>query len=82
MAIFTRAQKAEQMELWQTALKKVSSGQEYTIGSRRLRKADLAEIRETLDWLNKQSTVEDEAAGHGLPFFLQGMPGRGGMGGF
>lgn len=82
MAVFTRAQKAEQIALWNEALKKVSAGQEYTIGSRRLRKADLKEIRETLDWLNKQNTVEDEAAGCGLPCFLQCIPGRGGMGGF
>ena len=82
MAIFTRAEKIRQLELWNKALAKVSSGQEYTIGSRRLRYADLPEIRETLDWINSQPTVEDEQAGRGLPFFLQGIPGRGGRGGY
>ena len=81
MAIFTRAEKNRQIALWQ-ALEKVSRGQEYTIGSRRLRRADLPEIRSTLDWLDGQSTVEDEKAGHGNPRFLQALPGRGGWGSF
>ena len=78
MAIFTRAEKNRQIALWQEVLEKVSRGQEYTIGSRRLRRADLPEIRSTLDWLDGQSTVEDEKAGHGNPRFLQALPGRGG----
>ena len=82
MAIFTRAEKARQIALWQEALEKVSRGQEYTIGSRRLRRADLPEIRATLDWLNGQASVEDEAAGQGLPRFLQLLPGRGRHGGY
>ncbi len=82
MAIFTKAEKARQIALWQEALEKVSRGQEYTIGSRRLRRADLPEIRETLDWLAGQPTVEDERSGQGLPRFLQVLPGRGGWGSF
>ena len=81
MAIFTKAEKARQIALWQEALEKVSRGQEYTMGTRRLRRADLPEIRSTLDWLDGQSTVEDVRAGHGLPRFLQMVPGRGGHGG-
>lgn len=77
MAIFTRAQKAEQIKLWTEALAKVSAGQEYTIGSRRLRRADVQEIRQTLDWLNGQPTAEDEQAGRGTPQFFMGVPGRG-----
>ena len=80
MAIFTRAEKNRQIALWQEALEKVSRGQEYTIGSRRLRRADLAEIRSTLDWLNAQPTVEDELAGLAGPRFAQLVPGRGGRG--
>ena len=79
MAIFTKAEKARQIALWQEALEKVSRGQEYTIGSRRLRRADLPEIRETLAG---QPTVEDERSGQGLPRFLQVLPGRGGWGSF
>lgn len=81
MAIFTKAEKARQIALWQEALEKVSRGQEYTMGTRRLRRADLPEIRSTLDWLDGQPTVEDVRAGHGLPRFLQMVPGRGGRGG-
>lgn len=81
MAVFTRAEKEEQISLWRAALEKVSRGQEYTIGTRRLRRADLPEIRKTLDWLDSQPVREDVAAGRGLPFFLQAVPGRGGRGG-
>ncbi|GAB7512065.1 hypothetical protein Bwad006_08800 [Bilophila wadsworthia] len=81
MAIFTKAEKARQIALWQEALEKVSRGQEYTMGTRRLRRADLPEIRSTLDWLDGQSTVEDVRSGQGLPRFLQMVPGRGGHGG-
>ena len=51
------------------------------MGTRRLRRADLPEIRSTLDWLDGQSTVEDVRSGQGLPRFLQMVPGRGGHGG-
>ncbi len=81
MAIFTKAEKARQIALWQEVLEKVSRGQEYTMGTRRLRRADLPEIRSTLDWLDGQSTVEDVRSGQGLPRFLQMVPGRGGHGG-
>ncbi len=77
MPVFTREEKARQIALWTDALAKVSLGQEYTVGSRRLRRADLPEIRETLDWLNAQPTVEDAQAGSGLPQFVRLLPGRG-----
>lgn len=80
MAVFTREQKTKQIEAWNTALLKCAAGQEYVIGSRRLRRADLPEIRSTLDWLNAQPTVEDELAGRGTPRFTQLVPGRGGRG--
>ena len=41
-----------------------------------LRRADLAEIRQTLEWLDAQPTVEDEQAGRGLPRFISMLPGR------
>lgn len=43
MAIFTRDQKQEQINAWSTALLKCSSGQEDTIGSRRMPKRRVAE---------------------------------------
>jgi len=49
MPIFTRAEKQEQIAAWNKALFACSGGQEYTIGARRLRRADLPEIRNTLD---------------------------------
>ena len=58
MPIFTRAQKEEQKAAWNKALLACAGGQEYTIGSRRLRRADLPEIRKTLEWLDSQPTVE------------------------
>lgn len=78
MAIFTRTQKAEQIAVWQQALIKCAAGQEYTIGTRRLRRSDVNEIRATLEWLNAQSTVEDVQTGLGGPRFFQLVPGRGG----
>ena len=76
MAVLTRAEKTRQIGFWTDALAKVSLGQEYTIGARRLRRADLAEIRQTLEWLDAQPTVEDEQAGRGLPRFISMLPGR------
>lgn len=82
MPIFTRAQKEEQKAAWNKALLACAGGQEYTIGSRRLRRADLPEIRETLEWLDSQPTVEDVRSGRALPRFTQLLPGRGGRGGY
>ena len=82
MPIFTRAQKTEQIAAWNKALLACSGGQEYTIGSRRLRRADLPEIRKTLEWLNSQPTVEDVQSGRAQPCFTQLQPGRGGRGGY
>lgn len=82
MATFTREQKKRQVQLWQTALELCSSGEEYTIGSRRLRMSDLPEIRATLDWLESKATVEDERAGLSGPHHTMMVPGRGGRGGY
>ena len=76
MAIFTQAEKAQHIAQWKTALLAVAEGQEFTIGTRRLRYADLPAIQAHLDWLDKQPTVEDEAAGLGSPQFHQLIPGR------
>ena len=82
MPIFTRAQKEEQKAAWNKALLACAGGQEYTIGSRRLRRADLPEIRKTLEWLDSQPTVEDVQSGCAQPCFTQLLPGRGGRGGY
>jgi len=76
MAIFTRAERQQHIEAWKAALLAVSQGQEYTIGTRRLRRADLPDIQAHLDWLDKQSTVEDQTSGNGVPTFRSLIPGR------
>ena len=54
MAIFTPEELLEQLTAWKAALLALSSGQEYQIGTRRLRRSDLAEVRRTLEWLNEE----------------------------
>jgi len=81
MAVFTREQKARQIAVYQEALEAVAANQEYRIGSRTYRSADLAEIRATLDWLDAQPTVEDARAGKAGPRFATMLPNRG-HGGF
>ena len=76
MAIFTRAEKQTHIDTWKAALLAVASGAEYTIGARRLRRADLPDIQNHLDWLDAQSTTEDQAAGRGSPIFTFLIPGR------
>lgn len=78
MAIFSSEEKTRQIALWSEALARVSQGQEYTIGSRRLRRADLSEIRKTLEWLDAQPAREDAQSGLGLPRLVPLLPGRGG----
>jgi len=76
MAIFTRAEKAQHIAKWKEALLAVTEGAEITIGTRTLRRVDLPDIQAHLDWLDKQPTVEDEAAGLGSPQFHQGIMRR------
>lgn len=57
MAIFTLSEVNAQITAWKAALTALSSGQEYTIGSRRLRRSDLPEVRETLEWLEGQKAA-------------------------
>ena len=76
MAVLTRAEKTRQIGFVDRC-----PGQRYpwarsTPSARRLRRADLAEIRQTLEWLDAQPTVEDEQAGRGLPRFISMLPGR------
>lgn len=51
----TESEITEQLAGWQRALTAVQSGASYTIGGvrngRTLERADLKEIRETIDWL-------------------------------
>jgi hypothetical protein len=51
----TEAEINSKLALWYDALDKLSTGQEYTIGGirngRQLKRADLGEVRSTIDWL-------------------------------
>jgi len=51
MSIFTFSELDEQIGAFKAALKAVAVNQEYSIGGRRFTKADLSEIRRTLEWL-------------------------------
>ena len=52
MAGLTQADAEAKLALYLTAEEKVLQGQEYQIGSRRLKRADLAEIREGITYWN------------------------------
>ena len=60
MAGITLAQAEAKLTTWMDAEDKVAQGQEYSIGSRRLKRADLAEIRQQItywnSWVNKLTT--------------------------
>jgi len=54
----TAAEIQAQLDGWYEALAKLQTGQEYTIGGirngRQLKRADLPEVRNTIDWLEKK----------------------------
>ena len=54
----TVAQIQAQLDGWYIALEALQKGQEYTIGGirngRQLKRADLPEVRNTIDWLEKK----------------------------
>jgi hypothetical protein len=76
MAIFTLTEIEEQLTSWKTALLAVSAGQSYsTADGRRLTRADVPEIRKTLEWLEKERS--SLLAGNGVgPQFVVGRPVR------
>jgi len=54
----TEAEIQTQLAGWYEALQKLQTGQEYTIGGirngRQLKRADLPEVRNTIDWLERK----------------------------
>lgn len=52
MAGITLAQAEAKLTAWMAAEDALQTTQEYAIGTRRLRKADLAEVRETIRFWN------------------------------
>lgn len=65
MAI-TLEQAQARLDLYMAAEAAVLQGQEYQIGTRRLKRADLAEIRAGIDsWSTKVDQLTSQAAGNG-----------------
>lgn len=62
----TETEIRSQLSGWYSALEKLQSGQEYTIGGirngRQLKRSDLPEVRNTIDWLEKK-LVEAQGGG-------------------
>ena len=63
MAIFTLAEIEEQIAAYKAALLAVSLNQSYVIGEKRLFRADLPEIRSTLEWLDNEKTRISQPTG-------------------
>ncbi len=73
MPIFTPEEIAEQKTAYKKALMALSTSQEYAIGKRRLVRADLPEIRNTLAFLEEE---ERKLSGTSGPVMLAGRPVR------
>ena len=73
MSVFTLQEIEEQITAFKRALMAISTGQEYSIGNRRMTRADLPEIRNTLDWLAAEKRKIQTQGG---PQILVGRPKR------
>ena len=63
MAIFTTDELSAQIAAWKAALLGVSTSQSYRMpDGRQLYRADLPEIRRTLEWLDSQLTALNAGA--------------------
>jgi len=54
MSGYTLAQAQAKLDMWMSAEDAVATGQEYTIGQRRLVRANLSEIREAISFWNSE----------------------------
>ena len=63
--IFTTEELDQQLADFKAALRAVSVNKEYSIGGRRYTRADVDEIRKTLEWLNaeKNRVLNGQAPG-------------------
>jgi hypothetical protein len=67
MAIYTLPEITAEIALWKSALSAISTtGQAYQIGGRSLTRADLAEIRQHLEWLDARQTELTNGVSGGL----------------
>lgn len=58
----SRAAIQAELDLWWDALSAVSTGQSYQIGARQLTRADIQEVRNTIQWLTQQRNSFVDAA--------------------
>jgi hypothetical protein len=70
---FTAAELTEQIAAYKAALKAIATGQEYAVHGKRLTRADLAQVRETLSWLNAERQSLTRGTG---PRTIVGRPRR------
>ena len=67
MAIFTQEELTEQITAYKAALKALAAAQSYTVStagtSRTYTRADLPEIRNTLEWLQREQRKLNGTAG-------------------
>lgn len=70
---FTLAEITEQVAAYKAALKAIATGQEYAVHGKRLTRADLAQVRETLTWLNAERQSIEKGTG---PRTIVGRPRR------
>lgn len=80
MAIFTSAELETHIAAYKAALLALPTAQSYTIdsgGSRHaVTKADLPELRNHLEWLQRQKNALDTTGASGGPQILVGRPMR------
>lgn len=77
MAIDTNVQTftdAELLAMFRLALVNVSTGQSYAINGRALTRADLSQIRETIEWLEERVNAASTEAQGGLALVRYGEP--------
>ena len=72
MSIFTLEEIAEQKALWKEALRACSVNQAVVVEGRQFTRADLPEIRRTLEWLNEEERKVTSAG----PLFASFVPPR------
>ncbi len=60
----------ELLAAYKKALMAVSTGQSYAIAGRTLQRADLAQIRSTIQWLQEQIAIEENQGSGGMDAFV------------
>jgi hypothetical protein len=63
---------AEQLALWQEGLAKLSTAQEVEIMGKRITRADLDQVRGTIDWLERKVAAEQAGDGGYGPRLYEG----------